>query len=157
MWLHTSKALYKVACVEEDRLIWHAYLEKALDRGLTPSERNGDNKDNENAQVMFSQALIYCKNDQDRSTVLQYQAEHFLLNGKPLIAAQYYARSDADFDVVILRLLNMISPSGIHVYVSVHICTDLYVCMYVYAHRYVYIYICMYICTHILYMYFLYF
>jgi hypothetical protein len=117
IWLHTNKALYKVECIEEDRLIWHAYLEKALNRGLTPSERNGDNKDNENAQLMFSKALNYCKNDQDRSTVLQYQAEHFLLNGKPLVAAQYYARSDADFDVVILRLLNMISTSGIYVYI----------------------------------------
>eukprot|EP00596_Hydrurales_sp_CCMP1899_P004340 CAMPEP_0119040692 /NCGR_PEP_ID=MMETSP1177-20130426/10707_1 /TAXON_ID=2985 /ORGANISM="Ochromonas sp, Strain CCMP1899" /LENGTH=234 /DNA_ID=CAMNT_0007006001 /DNA_START=1520 /DNA_END=2221 /DNA_ORIENTATION=- len=111
VWLHTSEALYKVNSVEEDRYIWHTYLEKALNRGSSPFEGHIDSGSNGNSELMFTQALNYCKNDQDRSTVLQYQAEHFLLHGQPKMAAQYYARSDADFDIVILRLLNMISAS----------------------------------------------
>jgi hypothetical protein len=40
--------------------------------------------------------------------VLRSQAESLLLRGLPENAAKIFARSDADFDMVILRILNLV-------------------------------------------------
>jgi TPR repeat protein len=66
-----------VESIEEDRLIWHKYLEKALQRGSSPSKHHIDSGDNnKNAQLMFSQALNYCKNDVCNVYILYTMHEH---------------------------------------------------------------------------------
>eukprot|EP01038_Epipyxis_sp_PR26KG_P012525 gene12525-16800_t len=92
IWLYTSLRLFEVIITEEERNIWNIYLTKALSAG--------DVK-------MFTTALEYSKNQEQRNKVICAQADFHFNNGDHEEAALLFAQSNLSFDEVALRLINL--------------------------------------------------
>lgn len=89
IWLYSSRFVFQVLKVREDRDIWKLHLD------------HGE----------FDQALKRCKTNEQREEVLSSQADSYFQQGMFELAAKHYAKTQRSFEEIALKFVNYRTPT----------------------------------------------
>lgn len=126
IYAYSSSNVFRLHINDESRDVWRLYLRKA----------NGDPR-------YFEDALLHCRNSEERGFVTNAQAEFHLNAQSYALAARYFSRTKQSFESVALLFLEKKEWNALYVCVGLLLYIDLnknthtFTHTHIFSHRYI--------------------
>ncbi|KAJ1958961.1 tethering complex subunit [Dispira parvispora] len=95
-WVFTPSSVFELLINQEDRHVWRIFLGKRS----------------------YETAFQYAKHASERNHILGAQADHYYSQGRYVLAASYYARTDRPFETIALKLVDQPDQAALKCYLT---------------------------------------